>query len=98
MSAGALSFTVSLFRTRGQAMGTMDRTTWGAFARGLLHRREGRKDGPLFIPATFRPECDGRVHRLGKNVTSRTAVALDCETHKTTGEIPPFLTEVCDRL
>ena len=62
-------------------------------------RREGDKDGPNFIPARFALEPDGRhVRRLKCNLLARTAVALDCETNKKTGEIPPTVNEVAARI
>lgn len=62
-------------------------------------RREGPKDGPNFIPARFVLEPDGRhVRRLARNLIARTAVALDVETNKATGEVPPSLTEVVARV
>jgi hypothetical protein len=85
---------VSWFPTgkpKGPAIGDPKRTTWGKFVEVLSSsRREGEKDGPNFIPARFKPEPDGKhVRRLGANLIARTAVALDCETNKKTGEVPP---------
>jgi hypothetical protein len=83
----------------GPALGDPERTTWGAFCGVFWWRREGDKDGPCFVPARFTLEADGRhVRRLGANLAARTAVALDCETHKTTGEIPPRLANLVDRI
>jgi hypothetical protein len=87
-----LPLTVSLFPTAfptGPAFGTMLSTTWNIFAAMFRKRREGQKDGVNFVPATFKPEPDGRVRRLTANVVARTAVALDIETNKETGEVPP---------
>jgi hypothetical protein len=64
----------------------------------LRQRRQGRKDGPNFVPATFKPEPDGRVRRLKENLLARTAVALDCETNKKTGEVPPPVAVVVARI
>ncbi len=88
----SLPLTISRFPTAfptGPAFGTMERTTWGAFAALFRQRRQGVKDGPNFVPATFKPEPDGMVRRLKENLVTRTAVALDCETSKKTGEVPP---------
>jgi len=72
------------------AYGDPERMTWGAFCGVFWWRREGEKDGPCFAPATFALELDGRhVRRLKRNLLVRTAVALDCETNKKTGEVPP---------
>ncbi len=87
-----LPLTISEFPTafpKGPAFGIMKRTTWGEFSRRFGVRRQGKKDGPNFIPATFKTEPNGQVQRLKKNVLTRTAVALDCETNKATREIPP---------
>jgi hypothetical protein len=97
----SLPMTVSVFPTAfpsGPAIGTVERTTWEAFACQLLQRRIGAKDGPGFIPATFKPECDGRVRRLTSNLLVRTAIALDCETNKGTGEMPPPFGEAVARI
>src|ERR1019366_8981841 len=41
----------------------------------------------------FTLEPDGRhVRRLKRNLIARTAIALDCETNKETGEVPPSFT------
>jgi hypothetical protein len=102
MSALNVPLTISLFSTAfptGPAYGDSERTTWGAFADVFWWRREGGKDGPNFVPARFTPEPDGRhVRRLGVNLVARTAVALDCETHKITGEIPPAPADVAERI
>ena len=98
---GGLRVAVSLFATAfptGPAYGTTERTTWGEFAALFRSRREGSKDGSSFIPATFAPEPDGRVRRLKANVLARTAVALDCETNKETGEVPPRFADTVARV
>jgi len=92
LACGTVPLTVSRFTTAfpiGPAFGTTERTTWGAFAALFRQRRQGRKDGVNFVPATFKPEPDGRVRRLKENLLARTALALDCETNKETGEVPP---------
>ena len=97
----ALPLTVSRFATAfptGPAYGIECCTTWGAFTALLRQRREGTKDGPNFVPARFNPEPDGRVRRLIANVAARTAIVLDCETDKETGEIPPPFKEAVARL
>ena len=95
------TLTVSLFTTafpKGPAFGTMEHVTWREFSRQFQQRREGDKDGACFIPATFTREFDGMVRRLGANLTARTAIALDIESHKQTGEIPPSFDEVVTRI
>lgn len=96
-----ISFSVSWFTTAspgGPAYGTMASTTWPAFTARLRRRRQGKKDGPSFILATFRPEPDGQIRRLNKNLVMRTAIALDVETSKQTGEVPPPLAETAARI
>jgi hypothetical protein len=102
LNASEIPLTISWFPTsmpKGPAIGDPERTTWGEFANVFWWRREGDKDGPCFIPARFTPEATGRhVRRLGANLAARTAVALDCETHKASEEIPPPLDEVVARV
>jgi hypothetical protein len=100
--AAAIALAVSWFPTafaEGPAIGDPEATTWGEFASVFTWRREGQKDGPNFIPARFALEPDGRhVRRLKRNLIARTAVALDVETDKATGEIPPPVNEVVARV
>lgn len=103
MSAFDPPLTISWFPTaspRGEpAIGDPERTTWGCFADVFWWRREGAKDGPSLVPARFTLEPDGRhVRRLKRNLLARTAIAIDCETNKTTGEIPPALGAAVARL
>ena len=91
-----LPIALALFDTAfpsGHAFGRAEVTTWRGFAGRLSERREGSKDGPSFIPATFIAEPDGRVRRLSQHVIARTAIALDVETNKQTGEVPPAFDE-----
>ncbi len=73
----------------GPAYGLMDHTTWTDFTAQIQYRRQGQKDGPNFVPCTFRVEPNGKVRRQAENVVARTAIALDVEPHKITGEVPP---------
>lgn len=102
MTAHDIPLVIAWFPTafpKGPAYGDQELTTWGNFARGLLRRREGDKDGPNFVPARFNLEADGcHVRRLGANLAARTAVALDVETNKKTAEIPPPLSEAAARV
>jgi hypothetical protein len=102
MSAGDMPLTVSWFPTAmpdGPAIGDPERTTWGPFCDVFWWRREGDKDGPNFVPARFGLEDDGRhVRRLKRNLLARTAIALDCETNKATGEVPPPLSVAVQRI
>lgn len=97
-----LSLTVAWFPTampKGPAIGDPERIAWPNLATVLSERREGGKDGPCFATARFKCEPDGRhVRRLKVNVEARTAVALDCETNKATGEVPPPLTIAVERV
>ena len=102
MSAADLPLTISWFPTAsptGPAIGDPEATTWGNFASVFWWRREGDKDGPNFVPARFKLEPDGRhVRRLKRNLVARTAVALDCETSKKTGEVPPAFDAAVERV
>ena len=102
MSADETPLAVCWFPTampNGPAIGDPELTTWGEFCSIFWWRREGDKDGPNFIPATFSLEADGRhVRRLKRNLLSRTAIALDCESNKETGELPPELGELEERI
>ena len=102
MNAHDLPLVVSWFPTAmpdGPAIGDPENTTWSAFADVFWWRREGVKDGPNFVLATFALERDGRhVRRLKENLLARTAIALDCETNKKTGEVPPSFSEVVARI
>ena len=89
-----LPLVISWFPTakpEGPAIGDSECITWRNVAQVLsLWRREGEKDGPGFVPARFKSEPDGKhVRRLGTNLIARTAVAMDCETNKRSGEVPP---------
>src|SRR5215472_13403531 len=89
-----LPLVISWFPTakpEGPAIGDSECITWRNVAQVLsLWRREGEKDGPGFIPARFKLEPDDKhVRRLGANLIARTAVAMDCETNKRTGDVPP---------
>ena len=102
MNTDDLPLVVSWFPTampEGPAIGDPEHTTWGAFTEVFWWRREGDKDGPNFVLAIFALERDGRhVRRLKENLLARTAIALDCETNKKSGEAPPSLSEVVARI
>ena len=99
---GDLPLIVSRFPTAtqsaGPAYGSMESTTWTAFTTQIRHRRQGEKDGPNFVPCTFRLESNGKVRRKAENVVARTAIALDIEAHKTTGEVPPTVAETVAKI
>ena len=70
------------------ALGDVEHTTWSAFTDVFRWRREGPKDGPNFVPSTFKLEPGGRhVRRLKANLLCRTAIALDLETNKKIGAV-----------
>ena len=102
MSADDLPLTMSWFPTafpEGPAIGNPESTTWGGFTGVFWCRREGQKDGPCFATARFKLEADGRhVRRLKRNLLARTAVALDVETNKETGEVPPVFDSTSDSI
>jgi hypothetical protein len=71
---------------------------WGEFNSILGCRREGEKDGCNFVLARFKVEPGRRhVRRKKENLLARTAIALDIEGNKKTGEIPPSPDEVVSR-
>jgi hypothetical protein len=97
----------------GPAIGDPEHMTWGAFTGVFWFRREGAKDGPNFVPARFALEPAGRkfvvrsysnpnsvpqVRRLKKNLLARTAIAMDCEPNKKTGEVPPEFSDAVARI
>jgi hypothetical protein len=94
MSTREIPLTIAWFDTAmpaaGEAVGTLMSTTWGGVVEILHHRREGQKDGPCFATATFETKPDGvHVGRKKGGALTRTAIALDIEWNKKTGEIPP---------
>jgi RecA-family ATPase len=98
-----LSFIVSEFPTAmpeaKEALGYMKETGWAALTGRLQSRREGPKDGPNLVFARFKLEPDSkRVRRLKVNVEARTAIALDVDGNKETGEIAPALRDTCNRI
>jgi hypothetical protein len=81
------------------AYGDPEQTTWGEFTSIFQWRREGQKDGCGFVAARFKREPVGRqVRRLKANLLARTAVALDIETDKKTGEVPPSPEDAIGRM
>jgi putative DNA primase/helicase len=79
-------------KVKGPAYGEPETTTWDNFC-GILEwyrREDDEKEGPNFVPARFKLEPGGKqVRRKAANLISRTAIAMDCETNKKTGEAPP---------
>jgi hypothetical protein len=101
-STDDIPLVVSWFPTAmpaGPAFGDPELMTWGTFC-GVFHwRREGEKDGPNFVPARFKLEDDRRyIRRLKANVVARTAIALDIERNKETGELPLAIDDVVGRV
>jgi hypothetical protein len=98
-STNKLPITVAWFEravVKGKpALGDPETGPWGNISSVFLHRREGEKDGCCFTPCRSTLEPDGyHVRRLKANVIARTLIALDFETNKVTGEIPPALNTV----
>ena len=82
----------------GEAIGILSQTTWHEFIHKLSHRRQGEKDGPCFASAIFDLKPDGiHVGRKKTGALARTAIVLDVETSKLTGEIPPSPDEALRR-
>jgi hypothetical protein len=101
-SEKVLALTLAWFPTampQGPAIGNPEVITWSNFCGVLWHRRHGPKDGVGFVAARFKLEDDGKhVRRLKANVRARTAIAMDVETSKATGELPPALEELGKRI
>ncbi len=102
MSTRDIPLTVSFFdraiAPKGEAIGILEHTTWRGFVERLSNRREGQKDGPCFAPATFATKPDNiHVGRKKNGALARTMIALDIETSKVTGEIPPPPIEALSR-
>jgi hypothetical protein len=102
MSADTVRLSVAWFPTaepKGPAIGDPETTTWANFCDVLWFRREGPKDGPGFCAARFKLEDDTRhVRRLKANLLARTAIAIDIEPNKKTGEIPPTPDELATHI
>lgn len=85
-------------KPKGPAFGDLHHIRWSDFSASFGHRREGEKDGPGFVPCSFVLEADGRrVRRIEQNLVARSAIVLDIETSKRTGEIPPKPAEASRR-
>ena len=85
----------------GPAIGTTETIAWSDFASIVCdNRRVGPKDTTCFSPTRFtlEPGTTCKVRRLGRNAIARSAIALDIEANKTTGEIPPAPTAIAQRL
>lgn len=86
---------------RGNAIGTAETLDWGDFASIVCdHRRVGPKDTTCFATTQFTPEPDSlyRVRRVARNAVARTAIVLDIEVNKNTGEVPPTPGTTAQRL
>jgi len=102
MNADTAQLSIAWFPTatpNGLAIGDPEQTTWDNFRDVLWFRREGPKDGPGFSAARFKLEADGRhVRRLKAHLLARTAIALDIEANKKSGECPPSPDELATRI
>jgi hypothetical protein len=76
----------------------MVQMSWLGLVKETATRRQGPKDGANLVFTRFIPEPNGTAHRANTKAAARTAIALDIETHKTTGEIPPSLAEAAERI
>ena len=83
------------------ARGTPETLTWTDIVSIIAdNRRIGEKDGCDLIPVRFERES-GRprvVRRKAVNARARTAILLDIEQNKATGELPPPVTDSVNRL
>lgn len=99
-----LRLTVAWFETafpaKGcPALGDPEALEWREFCSIFTSwRREGEKDGCNVVPSRLKLEPNGRqVRRKLDRVIARTAVALDVETSKHTGETPPTFADAAER-
>lgn len=83
MSAQDLVISATMFADAHDNVGRAFTSTWGKLAERLSRHDEGTKDGPALTCATF----NGR--RGNTTLVARSLIALDIETNKITGEIPP---------
>jgi hypothetical protein len=105
MNADDTLITLAWFPTAmpdGPAYGDAEETVWSEFCGVLWLRRHGPKDdgvGRGFVGARLKLEDDGKhVRRQKKNVLARTLIVLDIETSKKTGEVPPALDELAEKI
>jgi hypothetical protein len=79
----ALPLVLSVFRDSHDRWGAQRQTTWASISAGLTHHVIGEKDGTALACATFTGA------RGNATVHERSLVALDIETSRATGEVPP---------
>ena len=83
------------------ALGTPETLGWEELSDIVTNnRRVGAKDGCNLIPIRFKRE-PGKprvVRRKAVNARARTAIALDIEENKATGELPPSVGDIVHRL
>lgn len=83
MPAPSLVISATMFADSHDNVGRAFTTTWGKLAERLSRHDEGPKDGAALACATF----NGR--RGNSSLVARSLIALDIETNKITGEVPP---------
>lgn len=84
----------SFFRDSHDRYGQPWAGEWSALARRLARHDEGEKDGAAIACATFQ----AGMPRGSSTVVARSLIALDIETSRTTGEIPPPMDSVASQL
>ena len=85
----------------GRALGICEDILWPDLIDVIVNnRRTGEKDGTALSPTRYEPEAGKPrvVHRVNVKARAKTAVAIDIETSKKTGEIPPPPQEIRRRL
>lgn len=89
----------TVFRDSHDRWGRPVTSTWQALAQRLDRHEEGEKDGLALCCASFRRDVlPGHGIRGNANLLSRSLIALDIETSRDTGEVPPPLDAVADFL
>jgi hypothetical protein len=104
-TTAGLRLEVAWFANGGEegkpALGTPETLAWADLAAIIVdNRRLGDKDGCNLIPTRFERE-PGKprvVRRKAVNARARTAIALDIEENKATGELPPCVGDIVHRL
>ena len=104
-TTAGLRLEVAWFANGGEvgkpALGTPETLGWEDLADIISNnRRIGEKDGCNLIPTRFErePGKPRDVRRKAVNARARTAIALDIEENKKTGELPPIVGDIVHRL
>jgi hypothetical protein len=84
----------TFFRDCHDRYGRAIAASWSNLAARCSRHDQGEKDGPALTCCTFQP---GQP-RGNRSVVARTLIALDIETNRKTGEVPPAFASTRDNL